>query len=609
MKTFIRRFAVHAHQPYSFRFAAAACCMLLIWVQGSYAQSVDTVWNEGWEGDWSENWSVDFGTWEVGTPTSGPGSAHGGLACAATVLAGNYSDGASTRLISPSIIVPDSLSNPRLRFWHWFSFSTSDSGYVLIRIGTGAWQKIGGPYVGTGGGVWTMPSLDLSAYAGLSVQLAFYFTSHAPWTDAGWYIDDITVLTGPKTFHNPENWEEGIGDWYADYGTWQVGVPTSGPMTAYSGNNCAATVLTGNYIDDASTRLISPSFEVPDSSQSPRLRFLHWFSFSVSDTGRVLIRVGTGPWQTLGGPYVGTGGGVWTLPSLDLKAYAGMTVQLAFYFASHSPWADAGWYVDDVAIVTGPKILRSPEDWETGIGDWYADSGTWQVGVPTSGPGIAHSGTKCAATVLAGNYIDDAASRLTSPQFAVPDSDHNPHLRFWHWYSFSTSDTGYVQIRVKGGPWLNLGGPYTGTGGGTWTTPSLDLLPYAGMSAQIGFSFSSHAPWADLGWYVDDVTVSGYVASDVRALIEVPKQYMLGQNFPNPFNPTTMIRYAIPGAGDVRLEVYDVLGRVVAELVDERQSPGTYQAILDGAALSSGVYFYRLTVGNYSVTKSMLLLR
>jgi aminopeptidase N len=96
----------------------------------------------------------------------------------------------------------------------------------------------------------------------------------------------------------------------------------------------------------------------------------------------------------------------------------------------------------------------------------------------------------------------------------------------------------------------------------------------------------------------------------------LPKEFALGQNYPNPFNPLTVIKYTIAGArgqglgvSGVSLVVYDVLGREVAVLVNERKAPGTYQVTFDGSGLSSGVYFYRLEAGNFLQTKKLVLLK
>lgn len=90
---------------------------------------------------------------------------------------------------------------------------------------------------------------------------------------------------------------------------------------------------------------------------------------------------------------------------------------------------------------------------------------------------------------------------------------------------------------------------------------------------------------------------------------EIPSGYSLGQNYPNPFNPVTKIEYKIPKAGQVKLIVYDLLGRQVKVLVDQKQNAGVYRVDLNGIELSSGVYFYRLTSDDYSDTKKMILLK
>ena len=93
-----------------------------------------------------------------------------------------------------------------------------------------------------------------------------------------------------------------------------------------------------------------------------------------------------------------------------------------------------------------------------------------------------------------------------------------------------------------------------------------------------------------------------------------PATFALDQNYPNPFNPETKIRYTVGGisrqspvVSSVRLSVYDVLGREVAVLVDEKKEPGRYEVKLDGSKLSSGMYFYRLQAGTYVETKKLVL--
>jgi Secretion system C-terminal sorting domain len=95
----------------------------------------------------------------------------------------------------------------------------------------------------------------------------------------------------------------------------------------------------------------------------------------------------------------------------------------------------------------------------------------------------------------------------------------------------------------------------------------------------------------------------------VEANVNIPLEFSLDQNYPNPFNPTTTISWQSPVNGWQTLKVYDVLGREVATLVNEYRLAGKYHITFDAANLPSGVYYYRLTEGNYSSVKKMLLLK
>jgi len=89
----------------------------------------------------------------------------------------------------------------------------------------------------------------------------------------------------------------------------------------------------------------------------------------------------------------------------------------------------------------------------------------------------------------------------------------------------------------------------------------------------------------------------------------VVNQFSLSQNYPNPFNPTTMINYSISATSNVRLTVYDILGKEVATLVTGKKTAGEYQVAFDGTNLSSGIYFYKLQCGNNTKTQKMMMLK
>ncbi|MFZ4591599.1 MAG: T9SS type A sorting domain-containing protein, partial [Ignavibacteria bacterium] len=88
-----------------------------------------------------------------------------------------------------------------------------------------------------------------------------------------------------------------------------------------------------------------------------------------------------------------------------------------------------------------------------------------------------------------------------------------------------------------------------------------------------------------------------------------PDKFELSQNYPNPFNPTTNIHYSVPKSGMVKLVVFDALGREIQTLVNESQQAGTYEASFSGSNYPSGVYFYKITAGDFIETKRMLLVK
>ncbi|HEY9167512.1 MAG TPA: YCF48-related protein [Candidatus Kryptonia bacterium] len=112
------------------------------------------------------------------------------------------------------------------------------------------------------------------------------------------------------------------------------------------------------------------------------------------------------------------------------------------------------------------------------------------------------------------------------------------------------------------------------------------------------------------------VLLGGVVLGDTDVLAtgvaekgKLPDQFQLQQNFPNPFNPTTVISYQLSAVSQVTLKVYDVLGREVTTLVNRKQNPGSYHVNFDATQFTSGVYFCRLTAGTYSAMMKMLLVK
>jgi bacillolysin len=128
------------------------------------------------------------------------------------------------------------------------------------------------------------------------------------------------------------------------------------------------------------------------------------------------------------------------------------------------------------------------------------------------------------------------------------------------------------------------------------------------MPMQSDFLSGTHSPES----YVVDATFPVWfvVGSRVTAVKESPaiiKAFALENNYPNPFNPSTVISYQLAVNSHVTLRVYDILGRKVATLVDEQKQAGSYQATFNGSKFASGVYFYRMEAGSFVQTKKLVL--
>jgi len=193
------------------------------------------------------------------------------------------------------------------------------------------------------------------------------------------------------------------------------------------------------------------------------------------------------------------------------------------------------------------------------------------------------------------------------------------------------------------------GGVFVSADGGTSWTPAdtglsglqVSCFAVSGESVFAGFAgggiyrtedFGNH--WAKIdsgGLSTSDVTSLAVVGGDLfastwgaglwrrplsqitssvgAAVGETPLTFALLQNYPNPFNPTTRIQFTIVNRGLTRVNVFDLLGREVARLVNEVKEPGRYTVEFNGSNLSSGVYFYRIQAGDFTQTKRLLLLK
>ena len=197
--------------------------------------------------------------------------------------------------------------------------------------------------------------------------------------------------------------------------------------------------------------------------------------------------------------------------------------------------------------------------------------------------------------------------------------------------------TGYASVETISSPEKYV--LKTTNGGLNWTALSFPNYPESGigfMNANTGWVGGDFNPtygttdggvtWfnANIGQFINGFQffgdTLGYACGQyvykyertnnlIQTSSEIPDGFELVQNFPNPFNPSTKINYRLQVAGVTRLVVIDLMGREVAELVNEYHSPGSYEYKFDASNLSSGVYYYKITAGEFVSVKKMLLVK
>lgn len=160
--------------------------------------------------------------------------------------------------------------------------------------------------------------------------------------------------------------------------------------------------------------------------------------------------------------------------------------------------------------------------------------------------------------------------------------------------SLPGSFTNYVETHVMQGPY------------GIYNQGFVLLDGYVGQTVWVGFRY--YTDCAIDGYFVqlDDVEVTNPIGIQTISS-EVPRKYNLKQNYPNPFNPVTNIEFDIANSEHVSLVVYNSLGQVIEELVNQELRPGSYKYDFNAVGLPSGAYFYRLTAGDFVQTNKMIL--
>lgn len=148
----------------------------------------------------------------------------------------------------------------------------------------------------------------------------------------------------------------------------------------------------------------------------------------------------------------------------------------------------------------------------------------------------------------------------------------------------------------------------------TVLTLSVPLI-YAGRSVTVGLvsaNMNEATGFTLERWFVpieEGNRPGSLVGSPSASESQLPTEFGLQQNFPNPFNPSTVIRYQLPEASYVTIRMYDVIGREVRLVVDEAKEPGYYEVALDASSFASGIYLYRMQAGDFVAVRKLLLMK
>jgi hypothetical protein len=289
-------------------------------------------------------------------------------------------------------------------------------------------------------------------------------------------------------------------------------------------------------------------------------------------------------------------------------------------------------------------VVMIHETMEAGIGGWTtsvsgATTGFWELVDPigtsaqpeddaTPSPGVSAwitgqcSGPNCSGGCTLGcNDVDVGTVTLTSPVYDVSAFDQVT-VKYDRWYSNNTgadpnNDFWVVEISNDGGStWTTV--ENTSVSAPSWTSIGFDVDAVFGTPGQVQVrllaSDLNAGSLVEAG--VDEFRILAAVSGPVTSLETVPAPAVLSleQNQPNPFSPQTSIRFALPQRADVRLAVYDVQGRAVRQLAAGTHAAGRYDVTWNGRdaqgdRVAAGVYFYRLTAGEETLTRKMTVLK
>ncbi len=365
---------------------------------------------------------------------------------------------------------------------------------------------------------------------------------------------------------------------------------------------------------------------------------LEWQAPEVAPSWYNLYR-GTEP----NGPYAQIAEMVIETQFVDIDVINGHTY---FYVATavyEDPYGESDFSIEAMAVPGERRDLPLESDFEDDEAGLYLiiinegdGSGLWQRGTPNPehGPGGAASGENVWASGLDENYSNSADIYLLTPLLDLTTSAQ-PILEFDHWYEFEGTnqrgdDGGNVAISTDAGdswtvvepsePYEDPGVPglsgepgFSGSSN-DWVHSRFDLSEYNDRVVTIRFRLGADLGINKAGWFIDNLSILDEALSVEDENEIASDKYVLYQNSPNPFNPSTTISFQIPVRQKTTVAVYNMSGQLVKILVDGLMDAGHHRLAWDGRnssaePVTSGVYFYILQTDSFSATKRMVMLK
>jgi hypothetical protein len=461
------------------------------------------------------------------------------------------------------------VANPGFAFLKWGFYLRSDDLWVLLREHDGSvwgsWSEVAS-YSGTTGPQWD--SVDVSGYTGDSLQVGFRYDDLGYW-GYGATFDNVG-------FYLPPEQDVGVAAILEPVGTYSLNdvVTPQAQVRNYGDTDETFPVIftmTHNailvYADTVDMTLLSGAVDTAIFT-----------SYALDETG-----------------------------TYDIVSYTQLAGDM-----------DPG---NDTAYATA-IIFEWVEDFESTNGSLVPApmTGAWEWGVPTSGPGAAHSGTQLWATILAGSYYNYANWTLTSQDYYEATQD-NPLISFYHWYDIETGwDGGNVKYSTdNGATWLLLhpAGGYDGVAStansgipaescftghpAVWEAEEVIIPVTSGQNFKLRFHFGTDGSVTYPGWYIDDLAGLGcsYVGIEEEPGSGHVAVFGFAPSMSTVHRNHVPIAYSTTAASHVSLKVYDNTGRLVRTLVDAQQPAGEKAVLWDNKDLNkrvvaNGVYFLKL---------------